>query len=82
MREVMIELTRFFRLPDNHFKEFPYDLQMIYKNDIIDKCAPSTITKNAKYAPPNPQIASINVPLPREDAKSIERRRTRRGTTV
>ena len=66
-REVMTELTRLFRLPDNHFKELPYDLQMIYKNDIIDKCAPSMITQNAKYAPPNPQIASMNVLLIRND---------------
>ena len=43
MREVMTEIIRFFRYPDNHFNDFRYDLQTIYKNDIIDKCAPSMI---------------------------------------
>ena len=78
MREVMTEITRFFRYPDNHFNDFRYDLQTIYKNDIIDKCAPSMITQNAKYSLPNPQIASMNAPLP----NNTERGRTRSGTTA
>ena len=67
MRDVMTELTRLFRSPDNHFKDFQYDLQTIYKDDIIDKCAPSMITQNAKYNLPKSQIASMKVPLPRND---------------
>ena len=63
----MTELTIFFRRPDNYFKDFPYDLQTIYKDDIIYKCAPSMITKNAKNNLPKPQIASIKAPLLRND---------------
>ena len=54
MRVTMTELTRFFRRPDNHFRDFPSDLQTIYKDDIIDRCAPSRITHTAKYNPPQP----------------------------
>ena len=63
MRETMTSLSKFFRVPDNHFRDFPHNLQTIYKNDIIDKCAPSMITPNAKYIPIQPQVASVNARL-------------------
>ena len=74
MRVTMTELTRFFRRPDNHFMDFPSDLQTIYKDDIIDRCAPSRITHTAKYNPPQPQIASMNAALPENDDTSQEER--------
>ena len=67
MTDLMTDLARFFRRPDNHFKDFPYDQQKIYKDDIIDKCALSMITQNAKYNIPKPQIASMKAPLLRND---------------
>ena len=69
---MMTQLTRFFRLPDNHFTNFPNDLQTIYMHDIIDKCAPSMITPNAKYNPPKSQIASMNITLPTNENNSKE----------
>ena len=53
-RDKMTELTRFFRVPDNHFKDFPHDLHTIYKDGIINKCATSMIISNTKYNPPKP----------------------------
>ena len=73
MRETMTQLTGFFRIPDNHLSEFPNDLQAIYTHDIIDKCAPSIITQNAKYNVPKPQIASMNAtPLTDENESEDE----------
>ena len=70
MRETMTSLSKFFRVPDNHFRDFPHNLQTIYKNDIIDKCAPSMITPNAKYIPIQPQVASVNARLPTDEDTS------------
>ena len=72
MRDTMTELTRFFRVTYNCFKDFTHDLQTIYNEDIIGKCAPSMITPNAKYNPTKPQIASMNAHLSTNDDISKE----------
>ena len=64
MRETMTQLIRFFRLSDNQLTKFPNDLQATYTYDILEKCALSMITSNAKYNPPKPQIAIMNATLP------------------
>lgn len=48
MTDTMIDWIRLFRILNNRFKEFTYDLQAIYKDDSTEKCIPSMITPNAK----------------------------------
>ena len=67
MRPTMSQLQQFFRVPNNHLTQFPRQLKTIYEKDIKEKCAPLLITPNAKYTPPTPTVAKMNISLhPRE----------------
>lgn len=54
-------------MPDNHFTNFPYDLQEIYKDNIIDKCVLSMISSNEKYKPLKSQIVIMNTHMSTND---------------
>ena len=67
MRPTMSQLQQFFRVPNNHLTQFPRQLKTIYEKDIKEKCAPLLITPNARYTPPTPTVAKMNISLhPRE----------------
>ena len=57
--------------PINHLQDFPVTLPEIYRKYIQDKCAPLTISNNAKYILHHPQITSSNIHLQTNDNQEV-----------
>ena len=59
----MTELNKFFIQPDNHLTNFSMTMTTIYQDYLVAQCAPTTISHNAKYKMPKPQINHLSSPL-------------------
>ena len=63
LRPVMTDLNEFFLRPNNHLQVFHYSLPEIYQTHLKNKCAPQTISNNAKYELHTPQVSKVVVPV-------------------
>ena len=59
----MTELNKFFIQPDNHLTNFSMTMTTIYQDYLVAQCAPTTLSHNAKYKMPKPQINHRSSPL-------------------